>query len=56
MSVKSDPNKYKWIHGDYCKRCWVEFVTLTDQERKNLAKRAQLIKQKQFKEKIQWKI
>jgi putative NADPH-quinone reductase len=30
--------------GDYCKRCWTEFTTLTEQERKNLEERAKYIR------------
>lgn len=41
MTVKSDPNKYLVPKSsiNYCIKCWVEFTTLTFQERENLKDR-----------------
>lgn len=42
---KNDGLSYYQRHQNYCARCWVEFTTLTDEERENLKKRARLFKQ-----------
>lgn len=36
FNITEMDSKYQWSGGDWCQRCWIEFTTLTEQERLNM--------------------
>ena len=46
MTIKSNDDALSRVNYDsnYHERAWVEFTTLTDQERKNLLERAKILR------------